>query len=138
MQLLEPLEQLEIKEEQFRSQVNSLLETQRKEFYKLQSKKLKDPDSYAALNWFFLGGIHHFYLGKYTLFTIELTLFIISLIGLFLDYSSFVYILILLSIYELPQLFFSQKIVRQYNYNLSCEIFNEVNKLERKTTLPPT
>ncbi|EPC4056220.1 hypothetical protein ACRZPB_004622, partial [Vibrio parahaemolyticus] len=31
-----------------------LPETQKKEFYKLQSKKLKDPDTYATLNWFFL------------------------------------------------------------------------------------
>lgn len=128
MQLFEPIEQLEKNEEQLRKQVNALPETQKKAFYKLQSERLKDPDTYATLNFFFLGGFHHCYLGKYTLFAIELTLLTLSMIGFFLGYPSLLCILILLVIYELPQLFFSQKIARQHNYNLSCEIFNEVQK----------
>ncbi len=128
MRLFEPLEQLEKNEELLRKQVNSLPETQKKEFYKLQSKKLKDPDTYATLNWFFLGGFHHCYLGKYALFAIELILLIVSISGFFLGHSSSLFILLLLAIYELPQLFFSQKIARQYNYSLYCKIFNEVRR----------
>ncbi|MCG9752165.1 hypothetical protein L1D54_16965 [Vibrio brasiliensis] len=128
MRLFEPIEQLEKNEDLLRSQVNSLPDDQKKEFYKRQSKRLKDPDTYATLNWFFLGGFHHCYLGKYSLFALELTLLTVSIVGLILDHSSALLILALLVIYELPQLFFSQKIARQHNYKLSCEIFNEVRR----------
>ncbi|HAS8241415.1 TPA: hypothetical protein I7681_20665 [Vibrio vulnificus] len=128
MRLFEAIEQLEKKEELLRSQVNSLPENQKKEFYELQSKRLKDPDTYATLNWFFLGGFHHCYLGKYALFVLELTLLTVSIIGLVLGHSSALLILVLLVVYELPQLFFSQKIARQHNYKLSCEIFNDVRR----------
>lgn len=128
MRLFEPIEQLERKEEALRQQVNLLPESQKKDFYSRQSTNLKDPDTYAALNWFFLGGFHHCYLGKYTLFALELTLLTVSIIGLYLGHPSASIILILLVIYELPQLFFSQKIARQHNYELSCEIFNDVRR----------
>ncbi|MET2969346.1 hypothetical protein [Vibrio harveyi] len=128
MRLFEPIEQLEKQEELLRSQVNSLPEHQKKEFYERQSKSLKDPDTYATLNWFFLGGFHHCYLGKYALFALELILLIVSIVGFVLGHPSAFLILALLIIYELPQLFFSQKIARQHNYQLSCEIFNEVRR----------
>ncbi|NRB68326.1 MAG: hypothetical protein HRU48_13315 [Vibrio sp.] len=128
MRLFEPIEQLEKNEELLRKQVNSLPENQKKEFFERQSKKLKDPDTYATLNWFFLGGFHHCYLGKYALFAFELILLTVSVIGLFLGHTSALFILALLTIYELPQLFFSQKIARQHNYKLSCDIFNDVRR----------
>ena len=128
MRLFEPIEQLEKNEELLRKQVNSLPENQKKEFFERQSKKLKDPDTYATLNWFFLGGFHHCYLGKYALFALELILLTVSIIGLFLGHTSALFILALLTIYELPQLFFSQKIARQHNYKLSCDIFNDVRR----------
>ncbi|GAB7227843.1 hypothetical protein ACPV5J_01755 [Vibrio rotiferianus] len=128
MRLFEPIEQLEKQEELLRSQVNSLPEHQKKEFYERQSKSLKDPDTYATLNWFFLGGFHHCYLGKYALFALELILLIVSIVGFVLGHPSAFIILALLIIYELPQLFFSQKIARQHNYQLSCEIFNDVRR----------
>ncbi len=128
MRLFEPIEQLEKQEELLRSQVNSLPEHQKKEFYERQSKSLKDLDTYATLNWFFLGGFHHCYLGKYALFALELILLIVSIVGFVLGHPSAFLILALLIIYELPQLFFSQKIARQHNYQLSCEIFNEVRR----------
>ena len=128
MSIFEPLQTLEKNEELFRQQLNGLSKEQRKAFYEVQSQKLKDPDTYAALNWLFLGGIHHLYLRKYVLFVIEVMLLTISIIGFFLGHASSIYIIILLSVYELPQLFFSQKIARQYNYNLSCHILSEVRK----------
>ncbi|MET2896840.1 hypothetical protein ABXV22_00790 [Vibrio rotiferianus] len=128
MRLFEPIEKLEKQEELLRSQVNSLPEHQKKEFYERQSKSLKDPDTYATLNWFFLGGFHHCYLGKYALFALELILLIVSIVGFGLGHPSAFLILALLVIYELPQLFFSQKIARQHNYQLSCEIFNDVRR----------
>lgn len=128
MRLFEPIEQLEKNEEILRKQVSSLPESQKKEFYELQSQKLKDPDTYATLNWFFLGGFHHCYLGKYALFALELILLSVSIVGLVLGHPSALVIISLLVIYELPQLFFSQKIARQHNYKLSCEIFSNIRR----------
>lgn len=128
MSLFESIENLERNEELLRKQVSLLPESQRKEFYKRQSEELKDPDTYAALNWLFLGGFHHCYLGKYALFAIELMLLSVSIVGFLLGHPSALFILVLLVAYELPQLFFSQKIARQYNYNVSCEIYNDVRR----------
>ncbi len=128
MSLFESIENLERNEELLRTQVSLLPESQRKEFYKRQSEELKDPDTYAALNWLFLGGFHHCYLGKYAIFAVELILLSVSIIGFILGHPSALLILILFVAYELPQLFFSQKIARQHNYNLSCEIFNDVRR----------
>ncbi|ANN26433.1 membrane protein [Vibrio vulnificus] len=126
--MFESTEQLEENEELLRKQVNLLPEVQKKEFYNRQSKKLKDPDTYATLNWFFLGGFHHCYLGKYGLFALEITMLLVSVVGIVLGHTSALLILMLLVIYELPQLFFSQKIARQHNYDLSCKIFNDVRR----------
>lgn len=128
MSIFEPLQTVEKNEDLLRQQLSSLSKEQKKVFYELQSQKLKDPDTYAALNWLFLGGVHHLYLEKYALFAIELMLLTVSIAGFFLGHESSIYIIILLAVYELPQLFFSQKIARQYNYNLSCHLFNEVRK----------
>ncbi|BDP30175.1 TPA: hypothetical protein RQK93_004447 [Vibrio vulnificus] len=128
MRMFESTEQLEENEELLRKQVNLLPEVQKKEFYNRQSKKLKDPDTYATLNWFFLGGFHHCYLGKYGLFALEITMLLVSVVGIVLGHTSALLILMLLVIYELPQLFFSQKIARQHNYDLSCKIFNDVRR----------
>ncbi|GLR05412.1 TM2 domain-containing protein [Vibrio hyugaensis] len=128
MRLLEPLEELEKKEEYLRQQVNTLPDEQRKAYFKELKLRLKDPDTYAALNWFFLGGVHHFYLGKYPLFIAELVLFVLGVTGLFLGHMSAGLIILLLVLYELPHLFFSQKIARQHNYEVSCEIYNEVRR----------
>ncbi|EHK9018646.1 TPA: hypothetical protein I7783_21320 [Vibrio vulnificus] len=128
MRMFESTEQLEENEELLRKQVNLLPEVQKKEFYNRQSKQLKDPDTYATLNWLFLGGFHHCYLGKYGLFALEITILLVSVVGLVLGHTSALLILMLLVIYELPQLFFSQKIARQHNYDLSCKIFNGVRR----------
>lgn len=127
MKLLESWDELEKKEDILKDQIKQLSEEKRKAFYQLQLKKLKDPDTYASVNWLFLGGFHHLYLRKYALFFIEFTLLILCIIGLFLGHSSAIFILLAISLYELPQLFFSQKIARQYNYQISCEIFNSIH-----------
>ncbi|MGF1686582.1 hypothetical protein L4C36_07780 [Photobacterium japonica] len=122
----ESMEALEEKEEQLRFLVAALPDKQRKQYFAEQSKQLKDPDTYAALNWLFLGGFHHLYLRKYSIFAVEFTLLIIAIIALVMGVIYAVVILIAISLYELPQLFFSQRIARQYNYNLSMQIYQDV------------
>ncbi|MGF1704388.1 hypothetical protein [Enterovibrio baiacu] len=126
MKLLEPLAELERREEMLRQRVNALSVEKKKAFYAAQGENLKDPDTYASLNWLFIGGFHHIYLGKYTIFFIEFSILVFSIIGLFSGVHAVVYLLIALVLYELPQLFFSQKIARQHNYDMSVKLFNEL------------
>lgn len=52
---------LEIKE-RLRKCVGALPDDKRLAFYKKVEQRLKDPDTYAALNYLFIAGLHHFYL----------------------------------------------------------------------------
>ena len=126
MELRESLQQLEQKEALLNKKVQRLSDEQKRVFYREQSELLKDPDTYAALNWLFLGGIHHCYLGKYRLFAIEITLLIIAIIGFIVANPYAIYLLLLLALYEMPYLFFSQKIARQHNHEISCCIYDEI------------
>jgi len=126
MNIFESLNSLDEKEELLRKRVNILSDKDKKLFYKEQSIKLKDPDTYASLNWFFLGGFHHFYLGRYILFAIEILILLIAIVSISLEYYVGAYLLGVLALFELPQLFFSQKIARQRNYEISLGILNRL------------
>ncbi|SIN81731.1 hypothetical protein [Salinivibrio sp. ES.052] len=126
MRFTQPIEALDAQEEALRKQVNGLTQSQKKRYFAEQTRQLKDPDTYAALNWAFLGGFHHLYLRKYRLFIVECTLLVIAVIGLVMSQPYFALILVGLVLFELPQLFFAQKIARQYNYHVSRKIFEYV------------
>ncbi len=106
-------------EEALRQQVRQLDEPQRKQFYHQFNQQMKDPDTYAVLNYLFLAGLHHFYLGKMArgwgnllIFGLGLLLMIIGLawIG--------VAIIVLISLIELKALFQSETIVTDHNNRL--------------------
>lgn len=125
------LEQLQEEEEQLRQQVRELGPEQRKLFYKLQEQQSKDPDTYAALNYFFVAGLHHFYLRKYIWGSIDLTLMIIGIVTFPL--GGFV-LLILLVLLELPQLFMAQRIVQRYNNQVMRDCLLQVRNQTRVVT----
>ena len=116
-------EELNIQEEQLRSEVNALTAKQRKLFYQQEKRLVKDPDTYAVLNWFFAAGLHHFYLGKFQRGAVNLTL---MLIGILTIYSFGVFLIIVVLLIELPQLFKSQRIVHQYNNQVMADILKQL------------
>ena len=61
------LNQIEVdaEEERLRQQAADLSDYQRQAFYQTLKPRLKDPDTYATLNWCFFAGLHHFYLGQW-------------------------------------------------------------------------
>ncbi len=126
MAWFESIERIEMEEELLRAKAQTLPESQRKDFFKLQSKQLKDPDTYAALNWLFLGGIHHFYLRKYLLFAIELCILVVAIVLLALGFRSALLLVCALTLYELPHLFCAQRIVRQWNLQSSQAIYHQL------------
>ena len=65
-------------EELLRTQIAELNTTQKKHSYALAVEQVKDPDTYAALNWAFVAGLHHFYLGKWQRGVLNLLLMFIG------------------------------------------------------------
>lgn len=56
---------VEAEEEELREAAAALPDEQRRDFYREVKGELKDPDTYAVLNWFFVVGLHHFYLRRW-------------------------------------------------------------------------
>lgn len=122
-------ESLRQEEERLREQVAKLSSEQKKHYYALEVALVKDPDTYAALNWAFLAGLHHFYLGKWRRGLLNLVL---MLIGGFFYFSQLLPLLgggmvLLVFMIELPQLFNSQQVIHQYNNQLMQRLLKQVS-----------
>ena len=112
-------------EEAIREEAARLSPTLRKQYHQLETELIKDPDTYAVLNYFFAAGLHHFYLGKTMRGMMNLLLMLVGLA--LLPFYGWVLIVLVLLI-ELPQLFKSQAIVRQYNIDAMRQVLNEINE----------
>jgi TM2 domain-containing membrane protein YozV len=112
-------QQVDSEEETIREQINLLSDNGKKSFYASVKQKVKDPDTYAVLNWFFIVGLHHFYLGKWLSGILDLAAFSIGIFLIFLNYyETGIAILLIISILELWALFRSQLIVQHWNNQL--------------------
>ena len=74
----------ELEEERLRVAVRTLSEDQRRRFYDIASPWLRDPDTYAALNWSLLAGMHR-RLGRWLRGSTTLLCFIGGVAALFSD-----------------------------------------------------
>jgi TM2 domain-containing membrane protein YozV len=122
-------ESLRQEEEQLRGQIAKLSAEQKKQYYALEVEQVKDPDTYAALNWAFLAGLHHFYLGKWQRGLLNLLLMLIGVV-LWLSISAAIVggvLIALVFVIELPQLFNSQKIIHRYNNDLMKTLLKKVS-----------
>jgi hypothetical protein len=121
-------EMLRQEEEQLRTQITKLNSEQKKQYYALEVEQVKDPDTYAVLNWAFLAGLHHFYLGKWQRGLLNLALMLIGMI-LWITQLGIVLGAILIAlvfVIELPQLFNSQSIIHHYNNQLMKRLLKQV------------
>lgn len=112
-------EAVDAEEESLRAAIRGLSEEQRADFYRHAGKAVKDPDTYAALNWFFIAGLHHFYLKRWLLGLMDLAALFVAIAG-FAAGQVWAGVVLLLVIYswELVQLFRSQIIVQDWNNRL--------------------
>ena len=119
------IEQLKAEENSLRDQIGLLPREARKHYYQLEAESIRDPDTYAVLNYFFVCGLHHFYLGKTVRGLLNL---LVMLVGLLLwEFYGFV-LVILVIVVELPQLFRSQTIVYRHNIKV---MRNTLDKVQR-------
>lgn len=120
MGLVRNKETLRLEENELRAKVAALSVEQKRQYYAQELQQIKDPDTYAALNWVFVAGLHHFYLGKWQKGLINLTLMIAGV--LFCAFSAYTIfgagLIIFVFILELPQLFNSENVISHYNNRL--------------------
>lgn len=102
--------------EALRRKVESLSSEQRSRYFSQYSKLVKDPDTYATLNWFFLAGLHHFYLGNVLQGILNLGVMLIGVALCFVMPVIGASLIALIFLIELPALFRSQ-IISDYDNN---------------------
>ncbi|GLQ32727.1 TM2 domain-containing protein [Litoribrevibacter albus] len=118
---------LEEQQEQLRRQVRELSDSQRASYYRLSEKVIKDPDTYATLNFIFIAGLHHFYLGKWGLGLLNILVFGSGIALLWFGLIEVgVALLIGISVFELYELFRSQAIVLDHNNKVGQRVLKDV------------
>ena len=126
---MESKEVIQQKEEHIRQLVRALPDHKRLKFFKETEKKLKDADTYAALNFIFIAGLHHFYLGKWARGMINIIIFFAGVVMLFTGLIAIgIFMLIVITIVELYALFRAQLIVQDYNNHIMEAIYRDINK----------
>ena len=118
---------VEAREERIRQLISALPDEDRSRLYKEAEKKLKDPDTYATLNYFFIAGLHYFYLGKWGAGFMAIGLFWAGVFLLFTDTFWLGIALIAgVVIIEFYELFKSQLIVQDHNNEVLEELYKEI------------
>ena len=116
-------------EERIRQLVRELPDDKKSLFFQQTEKNLKDPDTYATLNFLFIAGLHHFYLGNWIRGLINISIFFTGVIFLFTGLAALgILILIAISAIELKALFKAQLIVQDYNNNIMETIYREISQ----------
>jgi len=120
-------------EERLRQLVRQLPEDMRFAFFQQAEKRLKDPDTYAVLNYLFVAGLHHFYLGNWLRGLINIFVFLVGIVMLFTPLIVVgILFIIIISVIELYGLFRAQIIVQAHNNAVMKMIYQEISK-SRKT-----
>lgn len=118
---------IEQDEERIRGMVRDLPDDKRLLFFAEAERQLKDPDTYATLNFLFIAGLHHFYLAKWIRGFVNLGVFLIGAVMLFTPLAGFgMLLLIVITVIELNALFHSQTVVQDYNNGVMERIYREV------------
>ena len=119
-------------EERLRQQAADLSDYQRQAFYQVLKQRLKDPDTYATLNWCFFAGLHHFYLGQWLRGLVNL---LVSVVGVGLLFTSAwlpgLLLLLAIALVELYQLMRSQIIIQHWNNQVMQQLLDSGDYLSR-------
>jgi TM2 domain-containing membrane protein YozV len=116
-------------EERLRKCVRVLPDDKRLAFFKEAEQRLKDPDTYATLNYLFIAGLHHFYLGKWARGLFNIIVFLAGVVMLFTPLTIIGILLIaVITVVELYALFKSQVIVQAHNNRIMEQIYRNITR----------
>ena len=119
--------EVDAEEEAIRLTVRELPDEQRKTYFEQAEQKLKDPDTFAVLNYLFIAGLHHFYLGRWLRGLINLAVFGASVYLMYLEqWRNGLIVFGIITALELYALFRSQIIVQDYNNRISRKILDSI------------
>ena len=120
---------LERRQEAVRQRVRRLSANEQQQFHARCQEALRDPQTYAATNAVFIGGLHHFYLGRWRRGLIDLALLLTAIL-LFLTGQPLPGTLALaaLVVLELPYLFFAPRIVERFNTERKEAILDRIER----------
>jgi hypothetical protein len=118
---------IEREEEALRDRARKLSDKQRAEYFRQSSRAIRDPDTYAALNWGAPAGIHHFYLGRWQRGLLNLLGLVIAIVMLLNGWLiAGTGLIVLIVVIELFELFRAQRIVAHYNNQVMKRILDRI------------
>lgn len=118
-------EEVAEREEAIRRKVSALEPALRKKYHQQVGKAIKDPDTYAVLNYFFLTGLHHMYLGKWLRGFINLLVLTAGVVLMIQGYPGY-WLVIFILLIELMALFRAEVIVHDHNNDVSERILGRL------------
>jgi TM2 domain-containing membrane protein YozV len=122
---------VDAEEERLRELAAALPDLKRQQYFQQLKRELRDPDTYATLNWCFLAGLHHFYLGQWQRGLFNLLVFMVGLALLFSPWPWLgVALIVLISVAELWALFRSQIIIQHWNNQIMRRLLQEYSSAE--------
>lgn len=131
-------QRLEAREEALRDRARTLHRDKRETFYRRFNAELRDPDTYAALNYLFIAGLHHFYLKRWTWGALDLGVFTIGVAAILAGQGGWgLLLLAAVTVWELPQLFRAQTLVAEYNIGLQEQLLRELEEEGRSQPIHP-
>jgi len=124
-------ELVQAQEENIRNKVRGLPDEARLAFFSASELELKDPDTYATLNYIFIAGLHHFYLGKWRYGLVNITLFWAG-IAIFFLYSAGLGAMLVVGVtlLELYEMFQAQLMVQHHNNGVMEAIYNDLVRVD--------
>ena len=121
-------DQVQRQEDELRQALAQLPAERRAQAYRTLQKRLKDPDTYAALNWFFIGGLHHFYLRRWGRGLVDCGMVVLGFVLLFSPLFAVGLLCWLgIAVWELANLFRAQIIVQDWNNQTTAAVLREAS-----------
>jgi TM2 domain-containing membrane protein YozV len=121
-------EEIRQDEEKLRATVRDLPDEDRARYHREFQRRYRDPDTFAVLNWFFMAGLHHFYLGRVLRGAVNLLLMTTGLVSLAVLPPLGILLIAAVVVIELPALFRSQVIVADHNVDTGWEILESLDE----------
>ncbi|MDE0734687.1 MAG: hypothetical protein OSB47_02615 [Pirellulaceae bacterium] len=128
-------EEVESREEHLRLRIRELPDDLKQLYFRQSKSRIKDPDTYAVLNYLSIAGLHHFYVGRWSRGFFNLSVFIgglllvgiggvtvgVTCVGIGLIALAAVFLV------ELPALFNSQVVIQDHNNTAMEQLLDDLD-----------